>query len=1201
MRKAKLSRKRKFNPLFLLLLLATTFILIFSTVQIPVSAISISLSPPNGPVGTTVTVTSSTGFTGASCTITSPTSGLIAPGYGCVVASGMVSGTFSIGPGIGPGAYTVTVSDLGPPVHSASSTFIVLQPTIILTPQSGPVSSVVTVKSGGVKFSLGDTSCTLSLPVLVPVGSPVCSISSGTVTGQFQVAPGNVPNPYEVDVTGTPSGAMASAIFTVTATTTVISVTPPDGPFKTKITVQGSGFTTSDTSCQITGSVANLIAASPAPTCIAGSGKVSGTFYVGISLAGFDMITVTGTPGGDSASVSFTVDPSPGIIFLPSASEPPGATITFVLTGQFSSGDDTSGSVLCSLTSTPGGLFQSSACRIGSGGTSLTGTFFVVAAVASGNSYTVTVKGTLGDSASATFTVAPPVVGPAIFLSPSDGPVGTRVTVTGTGFPSRDSNCILSASALLFAGSPAPTCSISSSATTTVTGTSTATITASFTVASGALPGPVTVTVTSSSGASAFQTFIVDASPALLFTPGSPQTPGNTIQVSLLTLGFSSGDSSSCTISSTPGGFFQSSACHLSQSPQSLTGTFFVVGNVPTGSTYTITVKGSLGDSASAIFSVAPPPTGPQLNVAPSDGPAGATITLQGTAFSGLDTSCIITSTPANIITSPICSVSNKGVVSGSFKVASGANPTLNPYTITVTGSSGDSGSFTLFNVDATPSLAFGCPAACSFATPGTHVDVSISVGQFSSGDTSCTISSSPGGLIASSTCHIGSAGTDLAGTFFVVASVPSGSTYTVIVTGNLGDTAVGTFQVIVGPLLTLTPSYGSPGDTISFVAKGLLVSDTSCSITSNPGANGAALVTSSSCAISAGTGTGTFTVGPAATADSSPWTVTVTGNSGGDTVSTTFTVVPFITLTPTNGVVSTPVSFTGSGFGSLATACTVSILPFVAFTTAGCNLVVPAPNGNGQVTGTFTIAPGAPAGTYVITVTDNSAPSTFAASTGFTLGTPVAQVTISPNVALPGTSVGVSGFGFNGGDTGACTIVGFPAGSTFTCNISGGTAGGSVVLASNSPAGIYLITVTGSTGDFASNYLEVVFLTGTLTSITTTSTTSFTSTTYTTMTTSTSLSLSSTTFTFTGISSAVSYTLTTQTFTGESTAAIVSITTSIITSVVGTVTTVVTTISTLGQMVRPVFASNQTAYDAVGLIAVFMLLGSMFLRRLVF
>ncbi|MGD0688929.1 MAG: hypothetical protein ABSA50_04075 [Candidatus Bathyarchaeia archaeon] len=1205
-RKAKSSRNRKVNPLFLLLLLATAFILVFSTVQIPVSAVQISLSPPNGPIATPVTVSGSA-FSALdnSCTITSGTSGLIAPGYGCSITlgSGTVSGTFSVGPGIGPGGYTVTVTGFASGVQkdSASSTFTVLQPTITLTPQSGPTGTVVNVKSGGVKFSVGETGCSItSLPASLTNPPPsACSVSSGTVTGQFQVNGAATPGSYEVDVTGTSSGAIASAIFTVTSGATVISVTPTDGPIHTQVKLQGSGFTSIDTSCQITASLANLIAASPAPTCSMGSGKMTGTFYVGVAVVANTgaVITVTGTPGGDSASVAFTVDGSPVIGFTPPSPAPTGTTVVVGITGgQFSSGD-TITTPTCTISASPGGLFSSSACAIGSGGTVLSGTFFVVANVASGSTYTVTVKGTLGDFASATFTVAPPPSGAAIYLNPSDGPVGTAVTVTGTGFPSQDPTCTLTSSALLFSSSPTPTCSISSGK-----------ITASFKVATGATPlnNPFTVTVTSSSGAAASQSFIVDPTPILLLT--GPTSPGSTVLVSLGNPpAFSSGDSSSCTISSSPGGLFKSSACFLSQGPpQSLAGTFFVVANVATGSTYIITVKGSLGDSGSSASFTVTSTTGPILVVTPSDGPRGAKITVQGTGFLSIDTSCIISSTSAgstpNIITSQSCSVSTTtGVVSGSFIVLSGADLTGNPYTITVTGSSGDLASFTPFTVDSTPTLAFsvGPPA-----TPGTTVQVSIAnpPAQFSSGDTSCSISSLSSGLFASSACRIGSAGTDLTGTFFIVASVPSGSSYTVVVTGNLGDTATGTFSVTVGLSLTLTPSYGSPGDKISIVARGLLVTDTSCSITSNNGANGAPLITSPACSISAGTGTGTFIVGPTATADST-WTVTVTGNPGGDLVPTGFTVVPTITITPTNGVVSTPVSFTGSGFdSSTATACTVSILPVVAFTAPGpgCNFVVPPPNGNGQVTGTFTIAPGAPAGTYVITVTDNSI-FAFAASASFTLGTPIAQVTISPNVALPGTTVGVSGFGFNGNDA-SCTISPI-AGviASAPCNISGGTAGGSVTLSPTAPAGTYLITVTGNLGDFASNYLVVILLTGTLTSITTTSTTSITSTTYTTMTTSTSQSLTFTTFTFTGISTAVSYALTTQTFTGESTAAMISTTTSIFTSVQATVTTVATTTSTLGQVIRPVFGSNQTAYDVVGLIAVFMLLGSMVLRRLVF
>ncbi|MGA2789561.1 MAG: hypothetical protein ABSF00_02200 [Candidatus Bathyarchaeia archaeon] len=1181
-------RKAKTNRVFLVLLLVTAFAVVFSSIQIPVFARSISLSPPNGPIATVVTVTGTgfaTGDNGLSCEVTSSKSGLISPGFTCTVTAGDVSGSFTVGPGIGPGGYTVTVT--GSTGDTASSSFTVLQPTITLTPPSGPVSTVVNVKSGGVRFSQGETGCTISGAA---VSLQACSVSNGVVTGSFTVASVSA-GPYEIDVTGTSSLAVASAIFTVTATSTVISVTPTDGPFKTKITLQGSGFSTSDSSCQITASPdVSTIAANPAFSCSVGSGKVSGTFYVGLAeiVNTPETITVTASPGGDSASVAFTIDGSPTLGFSPSSPQPPGTTITVLLTGgQFSSGDTTTSSVSCSISTS--GLSSSSACRIGGGGTDLTGTFFVVGNVASGNSYTVTVTGTLGDTASAVFTVAPPVVGPAIFLSPSDGPAGTTITVTGTGFPSLDSSCVLSSAPTpLMSSTPTPTCSIGSGK-----------ITASFKVASGAGAGLYTVFVTSSSGASASEMFVVDGTPTLVFTPPSPQPTGTTIQVSIGVGAFSSGDTSSCTISSTPSGLFQSSACHLSQSPQSLAGTFFVVSSAASGSTYTVTVRGSLGDTASETFTIAPTPIGPQLIAVPQDGPRGTKIALQGRAFSGLDTSCVITSTPANIIASPAtCTVSTSGTFTTSFTVSSAADPTLNPYTITATGSSGDT-AFTTFNVDPTPTLTF-TPA--SPQAPGTTVDVSITIsipqGQFSSGDTSCSISSSPGGLLSTSACRIGSAGTDLTGTFFVVAAVPSGSSYTVVVTGNLGDTGVGTFQVIVATLLTLSPTYNSPGQTISFVARGLLTTDTSCSITSNTGVNGATLIASPSCTVSGGTGTGTFTVGPTATADSSPWTVTVTGNPGGDTVATTFTVVPAITVTPTNGVASSVASFTGSGFGSAATSCTLTSAPAGLFTTNGCNLIVPGPNGNGQVSGTFTVAVGAPAGTYVITVTDTTP---FAASTDFTVGTPNAQVTVSPNVVLPGTSVGVTGFGFNGDDTGPCTISGLPGAPTLSCNISGGTVGGSIGLDPTTPSGTYLITVTGSTGDFASNYLEVILLTGTLTSITTTSTTSITSTTFTTFTTSTSLSQSFTTFTFTGITTALSYALSTITFTGQSVASSITTTTSY-TSVPTTVTASGTATGTLGaSAIRPLFSSDQTPYDVLALFAALMLLAPMVLRRLFF
>jgi hypothetical protein len=967
---------------------------VFASMSIlPAYARSISLSPPNGPVATVVSVTGS-GFSTSdtSCSITSSKSGLVTAA-GCAIASGTVTGTFTVGPGIGPGTYTVTVT--GDQVSdSASSSFTVLQPTITLTPQAGPASTFVNVKSGSVKFSPGDTSCTITSPTLV-LASTACSMVNGAVTGQFQVSGAAVAGAYEIDVTGTPSLAKASAIFTVTAGSVVMSVTPTDGPINTKISVQGSGFSSIDTSCQITATPdSTTIAASPAPTCSISSGVVTGTFYVGKDalVSTPETITVSASPGGDSASVAFTIDASPQLVFNPSALETPGTTITL--------------------------------------------------------------------------TLAP----------------GTQ---------------------------------------------------------------------------------------------------------------FSSGDVlASCTISSTPGGLFSSSACKISAAGTDLTGTFFTVANVPYGKSYTVTVKGNLGDSASAVFTVASP-VAPTVALIPSDAPAGTKVTVQGTGFSGTDTACYISSGPTNIVTSQTCSVSGTtGKITGSFTVATGATP--GPFTITVTGSSGDLATAP-FTVDGTPILQFTPPSPQG---PGTTVVVTLVSGQFSTGDTSCTITSVPSGLFTSSACYI--SGGTLYGTFFIVSAVASGGTYTVVVKGNLGDLAVGSFSVLVAPSLTLTPSYGYPTQTVSFVGRGLSSTDTSCSVTSTTGPNGASLIGSSTCSISGGTATGTFVVNSQATADGT-WLVTVTGNPVGDTTPAAgFMVVPNITVTPKIGSVSAVVAVSGLGFSSAATTCTLTSAPgtlFAAVPPASCAFIVPGPNGNGHIAGTFTVAAAAPAGTYVVTASDG----TFSASTTFTVGTPSAQVVITPNIAGPLQSVGVTGSGFSGNDAGACVISGEPAGSTTSCNISGGIVGGSITLPAAPAPGLYLITVTGSSGDFASNYLGVPVTTGTATTSTST-TTSVTTTTATSITTSVPVSLTTTTFTNTGISTDRSYTLTTTTITGQSTYSIstTTTTTSVITSSTSTtVSTMITTTAIYGQVVSPKLATPSSADgNLFGLLSIMTLLGWVLVRR---
>jgi hypothetical protein len=694
----------------------------------------------------------------------------------------------------------------------------------------------------------------------------------------------------------------------------------------------------------------------------------------------------------------------------------------------------------------------------------------------------------------------------------------------------------------------------------------------------------------------------------------SPPIGPTGTNVALSGTGFDASDTS-CTISgSNPSLIFSQTAGTISSG--TVTGYSFIVGPVSTG-TYTVTLTcNPQGDSASATFTVTAASV-PTIVVNPADGPLGTKVTLGGTGFSTKDNICQITSNITNLLLSPSCSVSG-GKVTGSFTVGSIVT-VITPASVKVIGSTNDNAS-TVFFIDPQPVLTFtinGSPTTSG--SPGSTVIVGLkSDTQFSSGDTSCSISSTPGGLFQSSSCHIGGNGADLTGTFFVVASVANGSSYQVQVKGNLGDIGTGVFTVFVHPQVTFTPSIGQPTQTITFFATGLLLTDTSCSLNATAVSSSAGnLLSSRSCSISSGTATGSFVVALTATADGSPYTVTIIGNPGNDRVSGFFTVIPIIFLSPNNGPSGAFVSITGFGFSSKASACAGSVSPIYLTSFIACQLsqVTAAAGSVGQVTGSFTVGgyAAAPAGIYVVTITDllhNNA------SAFFTVGGPTAQVTISPNVGIatpPGpTSAGVTGFGFSVNDN-SCTITAGGSLIAFsTCNISGGTVGGSFTISGSAAPGIYLITVNaflpGSppvANDFASNYFEVA--SATATTITTTSFTSSTSTTSfsTSITTTNTFStLTTTTFTFTGVSTWTSWFFTSTTTTGQSTSTqtITTTATSSMIPITATQTSTTTVISThtFGMAATPSFSSHASISEqAFGLLALLALIVPMMLRRL--
>jgi hypothetical protein len=108
-----------------------------------------------------------------------------------------------------------------------------------------------------------------------------------------------------------------------------------------------------------------------------------------------------------------------------------------------------------SMLSSPVNIVSASTCNFAHNGVLIGSSFTVVAGAALGV-YFVTVTGSTGDFATASFTVTPPT----ITLTPNSGPIGQGVTVTGSGFAPGDAGACTSVLSTPTNIVSAPTCTI---------------------------------------------------------------------------------------------------------------------------------------------------------------------------------------------------------------------------------------------------------------------------------------------------------------------------------------------------------------------------------------------------------------------------------------------------------------------------------------------------------------------------------------------------------------------------------------------------------------------------------------------------------------------------------------------------------------------------------------------------------------------
>ena len=544
---------------------------------------------------------------------------------------------------------------------------------------------------------------------------------------------------------------------------------------------------------------------------------------------------------------------------------------------------------------------------------------------------------------------------------------------------------------------PTTTSSTSVSSSTSASSTSTQVTTSSSTQTT------TSSTTTSSTSVSQTTTTILNV-PSILLNPSSGST-GSTVQVT--GSDFSTIDTT-CVIS---GAVVASQTCSVSDG--TLTGAF-TVANVA-GGIYSVSASGTQAvDSASASFTVNAVP--PSITLNPSSAQVGATVDVAGSDFSAADTSCSLSGSPVGTMS---CSISS-GTLSASFVVAGAA--LSGTYTVTATGSpGGDSASASLTVSGTSPSITLSSTSASVGAT----VDVTGS--DFSTADTSCSLSGSPVGTLS---CSI-SSGTLSAS--FTVVSIAAG-TYTVTATGSpSGDYASATFVVSTSAIsITFNPASAQAGSNVQVSGSGFSSSDTSCSLSGSS-------VASSSCTVSGGTLTGSFAV--AAVAPGS-YTVTVTGSPEGDLTSATLTVTSALSIAfnPTSAAVGTTVQVSGSSFSSSDSGCSLSgsVVSYPSCTIS-----------NGALTGSF-IVTNVTAGSYTVTATGS--PTGDYVSAAFSVSQTTAATTSSSTATLPDFSLtSTPSITLTQGGSGSATVTvrsinGFSSTVTLTASWVG-----------TAPAGAYL------------------------------------------------------------------------------------------------------------------------------------------------
>jgi hypothetical protein len=501
-----------------------------------------SFTPEKGPHGTLVEVRGE-GFASATGVAFD---GTAAPGF---VFEGDTLLRVKVPAGATTGPLTVT----NPAGTGAGATDFVVEPTVTaFSPTSGPAGTMVELHGTGfatataVAFNGVDApGFTVDSDTLLHVAVP-----AGATTGKLSVT--------------NPAGTGFSAdSFTVIQPPAIASFSPASGAVGTEVTVQGTSFGTASAVAFNGAPAAFVVDSDTLLRAVAPDSATSGP------------ISVTNPAGTATSADSFTVIPPPTIASFDPTSGPVGTEVTVT-------GSGLTGATTVAFNGVSASLF-----------TVDSDTQLRATVPDSATSGPISVSNAAGTGTSAdSFTVIPP---PTIAsFDPTSGPVGTEVTVTGSGF-SGTTAVAFNGTAALF----------------TVDGD----FQLRATVPDGATSGPISVSNAAGTATSADSFTVIVAPVIASFDPTSGLVG---TEVTVAGSGFSG---------TTAVAFNGTAALFTVDSDAQIRAT------VPDGATsgpISVTNPAGTGTSADS-FTVIPPPTIASFD--PPSGPEGALIDVLGTGF----------------------------------------------------------------------------------------------------------------------------------------------------------------------------------------------------------------------------------------------------------------------------------------------------------------------------------------------------------------------------------------------------------------------------------------------------------------------------------------------------------------------------------------------------------------------------------------